>query len=137
MEGFQSEGGSTPYPHIALCAAVPMLISTRRTGRQSPHEPSRSQQDRLSDNYLNLCYPDGLRRRVTVACADGTLYAFDDLCIREASGWIGMTAERRYNRHYALRLHGPQRAELTMIIRWYMGVELGRSWETETITGQG
>jgi hypothetical protein len=68
---------------------------------------------------------------VTVACADGTLYAFDDLCIREASGWIGMTAERRYNRHYALRLHGPQRAELTMIIRWCMGVELGRSWETE------
>ena len=35
MEGFQAEGGSTPYPHIALCATAPMLISGRRTGRTS------------------------------------------------------------------------------------------------------
>ncbi len=27
MEGFQAEGGSTPYPHIALYAVVPRLIS--------------------------------------------------------------------------------------------------------------
>jgi len=33
MEGFQIEGGSTPYPHIALCATAPILISSRRTGR--------------------------------------------------------------------------------------------------------
>ena len=28
--GFISEGGSTPYPHIALCATAPKLISSRR-----------------------------------------------------------------------------------------------------------
>ena len=33
MEGFQIEGGPTPYPHIALCATAPKLISGRRTGR--------------------------------------------------------------------------------------------------------
>ena len=33
MEGFQAEGGSTPYPHIALCATAPTSISSRRTGR--------------------------------------------------------------------------------------------------------
>jgi hypothetical protein len=32
---------------------------------------------------------------------------------------------------------GPETTELTTIVRWYMGVELERSWETETITGQG
>jgi hypothetical protein len=26
MEGFQIEGGSTPYPHIALCAMAPRSI---------------------------------------------------------------------------------------------------------------
>ena len=34
MEGFQIEGGSTPYPHIALCATAPKLISGRRTSRR-------------------------------------------------------------------------------------------------------
>ena len=33
MEGFQAEGGPTPYPHIALCATAPKSISGRRTGR--------------------------------------------------------------------------------------------------------
>ena len=33
MEGFPIEGGSTPYPHIALCAIAPTLIYSRRTGR--------------------------------------------------------------------------------------------------------
>jgi hypothetical protein len=28
-----SEGGPTPYPHIALCATAPTSISSRRTGR--------------------------------------------------------------------------------------------------------
>ena len=32
MEGFQAEGGPTPYPHIALCATAPMLIFSRPTG---------------------------------------------------------------------------------------------------------
>ena len=33
MEGFQIEGGPTPYPHIALCATAPKSIYSRRTGR--------------------------------------------------------------------------------------------------------
>ena len=33
MEGFRAAGGSTPYPHIALCATAPKSISSRRTGR--------------------------------------------------------------------------------------------------------
>ncbi len=33
--GLMSAGGSTPYPHIALCATAPKLISSRRTGRMS------------------------------------------------------------------------------------------------------
>jgi hypothetical protein len=32
---------------------------------------------------------------------------------------------------------GPQLAELATIITWCMGVELERSWETETIKDQG
>jgi hypothetical protein len=35
MEGFQAKGGPTPYPHIALCATAPMLISSRRTSCMS------------------------------------------------------------------------------------------------------
>jgi len=31
--GFMSAGGSTPYPHIALCATALKSISSRRTGR--------------------------------------------------------------------------------------------------------
>ena len=30
MEGFQAEGGPTPYPHIALCATAPKSIYSRR-----------------------------------------------------------------------------------------------------------
>ena len=30
MEGFQIEGGPTPYPHIALCATALKSISSRR-----------------------------------------------------------------------------------------------------------
>jgi len=33
MEGFQAEGGPTPYFHIALCATPLKLISSRPTGR--------------------------------------------------------------------------------------------------------
>jgi hypothetical protein len=32
-EDVVSEGGSTPYPHIALCATAPKSISSRRTSR--------------------------------------------------------------------------------------------------------
>jgi hypothetical protein len=33
MEGFQAEGGPTPYPHIALCAIAPKSIYSRWIGR--------------------------------------------------------------------------------------------------------
>ena len=45
-------------------------------------------------------------------------------------------AQGRDNRHRLIPRQ-PGAAELPMIIRWCMGVELERSWETETITGQG
>lgn len=34
---------------------------------------------KLPDNYVNSCYLDDLKRRVSVARAGGKLYAFDDL----------------------------------------------------------
>ena len=37
----------------------------------------------LPDNYTNPYYVRDLKRRVTVARVEGTLYAFDDLCTHE------------------------------------------------------
>jgi 3-phenylpropionate/trans-cinnamate dioxygenase ferredoxin subunit len=37
---------------------------------------------KLPDNYVNPCYLDDLKRRVSVARAEGKLYAFDDLGLR-------------------------------------------------------
>ncbi len=43
----------------------------------------------LPGNYVNPNYLDDLNRRVSVARADGTTYAFDDRCTHEAWGRIG------------------------------------------------
>jgi nitrite reductase/ring-hydroxylating ferredoxin subunit len=44
---------------------------------------------RLPGDYVNPNYFDDLSRRVSVAHADGTTYAFDDRCTHEASDRIG------------------------------------------------
>jgi hypothetical protein len=41
MEGFQIEGGPTPYPHIALCATALKSIYSRRIGRMCCDVPKR------------------------------------------------------------------------------------------------